>query len=72
LCQNQQGYLNLSELISLSYLKGEGMEGASISAEQLIQHNQGLILIAPAVRSDVAQALIENQIPKAKEKVMLN
>jgi DNA polymerase-3 subunit alpha len=45
----------LSELISLSYLKGEGMEGASISAEQLIQHNQGLILIAPAVRSDVAQ-----------------
>jgi DNA polymerase-3 subunit alpha len=26
LCQNQQGYLNLSELISLSYLKGEGME----------------------------------------------
>ncbi len=71
LCQNQQGYLNLSELISLSYLKGEGMEGASISAEQLIQHNQGLILIAPAVRSDVAQALIENQIPKAKEKAAI-
>lgn len=67
LCQNQQGYLNLSELISLAYLKGVGMEDASISTEELALHNQGLILIAPPLRSDVAQALIENQIPQAKE-----
>ncbi len=71
LCQNQQGYLNLSELISLSYLKDRGINDASISAEQLIQYNYGLILIAPAIHSDIAQALIENQKPKAKEKAII-
>lgn len=69
LCQNQQGYLNLSELISLFYLKDTDIENANISIEELKQYNQGLILIAPALHSDVAQALIENQIPQAKKQV---
>jgi DNA polymerase-3 subunit alpha len=68
LCQDRQGYLNLSELISLSYKTGKGMEGANITFEQLKQYNQGLILIASPVHSDVAQALIENQLSAAQEK----
>lgn len=68
LCQDRQGYLNLSELISLSYQTGEGMEGASITLEQLQQYNQGLILIALPVHSNVAQALLENKILEAQEK----
>ena len=67
LCQNQQGYLNLSELISLSYLQGQTIDGVSITAEQLQAHHQGLILIASAVHSDVAQHLINNQIPEANQ-----
>nr|MCS5589104.1 DNA polymerase III subunit alpha [Candidatus Thioglobus sp.] len=65
LCQNHEGYLNLSELISLSYLQGQTIDGVSITAEQLKKHQQGLILIALPVRSDVAQHLINNKIPEA-------
>lgn len=71
LCQDRQGYLNLSELISLSYQTGQDEEDASISFRQLQQYNQGLILIAPAVHSNVAQALIKNQILEAQEKVKI-
>nr|MCS5586268.1 DNA polymerase III subunit alpha [Gammaproteobacteria bacterium] len=65
LCQNHEGYLNLSELISLSYLQGQTLDGVSITIEQLKKHQQGLILIALPVRSDVAQHLINNKIPEA-------
>ncbi|HIM96039.1 MAG TPA: DNA polymerase III subunit alpha [Gammaproteobacteria bacterium] len=67
LCQDQQGYLNLSELISLSYLQGQTIDGVSITAEQLQARHQGLLLIALPVRSDVAQHLINNQIPEANQ-----
>jgi len=67
LCQNHEGYLNLSELISLAYLQGQTLDGVSITAEQLKKHHQGLILIALPVRSDVAQHLINNQIPEATQ-----
>jgi DNA polymerase-3 subunit alpha len=67
LCQDQQGYLNLSELISLSYLQGQTLDGVSITAEQLQVYHQGLILIALPVRSDVAQHLINNQMPEANQ-----
>ena len=67
LCQDHQGYLNLSELISLSYLQGQSIDGVSITTEQLLKHNQGLIMIALPVSSDVAQLLINNQIPDAQQ-----
>lgn len=67
LCQNHQGYLNLSELISLSYLQDQAIDEVSITAEQLTKHHHGLILIALPVRSDVAQHLINNQIPEANQ-----
>jgi len=67
LCQDQQGYLNLSELISLSYLQGQTLDGVSITTEQLQAYHQGLILIALPVRSDVAQHLINNQMPEANQ-----
>jgi len=67
LCQNHQGYLNLSGLISLSYLQDQAIDEVSITAEQLTKHHHGLILIALPVRSDVAQHLINNQIPEANQ-----
>ncbi len=71
LCQNQQGYLNLSELISLSYLEGQSFDGASITSEQLLKHHQGLIMIALPVVSDVAQHLLNNQMPEAQQQAKL-
>lgn len=67
LCQNHQGYLNLSELISISYQSGQGAK-SSIRADQLQQYNQGLILIALPVHSDIAQYLLEKNNSEAQKK----
>ena len=68
LCQDHQGYLNLSELISLSYMQGQSTEGVSISEVQLIEHQEGLLLISTPVYSDVAKNLLSNQLPEARKK----
>lgn len=70
LCQNHQGYLNLSEIISKSYLNEQGIEGPSISEEQLENLHGGLLLIASPVSSDIAQLLLTNQATSAKEKAL--
>jgi len=51
----------------LSYLQGQTLDGVSITVEQLQAYHQGLILIALPVRSDVAQHLINNQMPEANQ-----
>ena len=61
LCQNHQGYLNLSELISKAYLNQQGIEGPSITEAELGAYHTGLLLIATPVSSDVAQLLLTNQ-----------
>ena len=68
LCQNHQGYLNLSELISKAYLNQQGIEGPSITEAELEAYHAGLLLIATPVSSDVAQLLLTNQALLAKEK----
>ncbi len=68
LCQDHQGYLNLSELISLSYTQGRSCERVSITQQELIDYNQGLIMIATPIYSDVAKYLISNKIVEAKYK----
>ncbi|QKQ23641.1 DNA polymerase III subunit alpha [Candidatus Ruthia endofausta] len=68
LCQDRQGYLNLSELISLSYTQGQSFECVSVTQQQLIDYNQGLIMIATPIYSDVAKHLISNQMIEAKQK----
>jgi len=67
-CQNHQGYLNLSELISLAYLNKQDIEGPSITEKQLMNQHLGLLLIATPVSSDVAQHLLNNEQVLAKEK----
>ena len=43
LCQNHEGYLNLSELISKAYLNEKVSFAVSVSESQLIAHNKGLL-----------------------------
>ena len=49
LCQNNEGYLNLSELISKAYLSEYGIEGVSVTEELLLEHQSGLIMVATSV-----------------------
>lgn len=60
LCQNHEGYLNLSKLISQSYLQNQKVHQlqqiAVIDAAWLHAHHQGLIVLAGR-QSDIGQAI---------------
>ena len=68
LCQNHQGYLNLSELISKAYLNEQGISIVSVTEEQLIFHQNGLLMISSPINSDVSQLLLSGEIKLAEDK----
>ncbi|MEC7595974.1 MAG: DNA polymerase III subunit alpha [Pseudomonadota bacterium] len=70
LCQNHEGYLNLSELISKAYLNEKEVFTVSVSEKQLIGHEEGLIMIAPPISSDTSKLIFSNEIQLAKNKIL--
>ena len=68
LCQNHEGYLNLSELISKAYLNEQGISIVSVTEEQLISHQKGLLMIATPINSDISQLLLINELELAHTK----
>ncbi|WP_178862284.1 DNA polymerase III subunit alpha [Thiomicrorhabdus cannonii] len=62
LCQNEQGYLNLSHLISMSYLKNQKLHEntlcAMIKREWLVEFNEGLIVLSAGREGDVGMAIL--------------
>jgi len=68
LCQNHEGYLNLSELISKAYLNEQGISIVSVTEEQLISHQKGLLMIATPINSDISQLLLTNEYELAHTK----
>ncbi len=70
LCQNHQGYLNLSEIISKGFLGQQSFEGPSINEQELFSHNEGLIMISKAIDSDISQLLLANELKLAEKKAL--
>ena len=72
LCQNQQGYLNLSRLISKSYLTNQKtwqlQQIAVIDQAWLAEMNQGLIVLAGR-ESDIGQAVLADKPNLAAKRV---
>ena len=58
LCLNNTGYINLSKIISNAYL--ENKDFAVVKNQWLEEYNEGLLLIAPPLYSDVADYLLAN------------
>lgn len=62
LVQNQQGYLNLSHLISLSYLKNQKLYQHNMTAlikrDWLAEFNDGLIVLSGGREGDVGVAIL--------------
>ncbi|MDG6773099.1 DNA polymerase III subunit alpha [Thiomicrorhabdus sp. ZW0627] len=62
LCQDEQGYLNLSHLISMGYLKNQKLFQndmvALIKREWLEQYNEGLIVLSGGREGDVGAAIL--------------
>ena len=65
LCQNKQGYLNLSHIISKAYLKNQRiLKNKSIALVKqawLAERNEGLIVLSGGREGDIGQAIIEQK-----------
>ena len=73
LCQNEQGYLNLSHLISLGYLKNQKLVKnemkALVKQSWLAERNEGLIVLSGGREGDVGQALLAQKPNLAAKRV---
>lgn len=66
-CQNEKGYKNLLELISLSFLKGQAHGKAIVQRQWLTELNEGLIALSGAEEGDIGHALLANDLSLAKQ-----
>jgi DNA polymerase-3 subunit alpha len=57
-CQNNQGYKNLLQLISLSYVEGQIHDKATVKRDWLTTYGTGLIVLSGAQEGDIGLALL--------------
>lgn len=60
LCENQEGYRNLIQLVSTGYLDGFYYK-PRIDKDLLARHSKGLICLSACLRGDLNEALIEDK-----------
>lgn len=66
LCQNNEGYRNLTTIISRAYMEGQTHDMAQVKREWLQEHNQGLIALSGGRFGDIGQALLKQQHEEAR------
>ncbi len=69
LCINKQGYLNLSELISLAHQKGYYKGRPMLRESWIEEHHEGLIAISCNLRGDIGRLILDKKMQKASEKL---
>ena len=67
LCQNQQGFNNLSELISKAYLENQVRGKPMIKKNWLFASHDGLIVLSGSLHGSIGKLLDQNKIPEARE-----
>lgn len=71
LVQNNQGYLNLSEILARAWTQNAGKTLAAVKWQWLEELNEGLILLSGAQNGPIGQALMQSDEHKARETAML-
>jgi len=66
LCQNMEGYWNLTRLISIAYQEGERLAVPLTKKVWVMQHAKGLIALSGAKDGDIGQALLQEAKQKAE------
>lgn len=70
LCQNQQGYRNLLELLSHAYTQGQNVEGQpTLQWPWLVQYNEGLLVLSGGQAGDIGRALWAEQSDLAEKRL---
>ena len=65
LCENEEGYRNLIQLVSTGFLEGFYYK-PRIDHELLQQHSKGLIALSACLRGEVADALVAEKYEQAR------
>ena len=61
LCENQEGYRNLINLVSTAYLEGFYYK-PRIDKDLLAQHSEGLIAMSACLRGDINETLLADTL----------
>jgi DNA polymerase-3 subunit alpha len=61
LVQSKQGYLNLCELLTQSYVTSDGVSKPRLTWDGIRKHAEGLICLSGAVKGPIGQALLARQ-----------
>lgn len=67
LIKNQQGYANLTKLISMAYLEGQRQGVAYVETGWVAQYSEGLIALNGAREGEIGQALLADNLPIAEQ-----
>jgi DNA polymerase III subunit alpha len=67
LCQNDEGYKNITQLISRSYLENQHHGKAIVKRSWFKKHSNGLIALSAGRVGDIGQALLAGKVKVAKE-----
>ena len=65
LCENQEGYRNLIQLVSTGYLEGFYYK-PRIDKDLLAQHSKGLIALSACLRGDINETLLADRYEEAR------
>lgn len=69
LCQDNQGYLELCQLLSRAYLDGHDHGTAYLQRDWITQHATGLIALSAGCEGDIGQALLRNHPNLARQRL---
>jgi DNA polymerase-3 subunit alpha len=65
LCENQEGYRNLIDLVSTAYLEGFYYK-PRIDKDLLARHSKGLIALSACLKGDIQETLLQDRYDDAK------
>src|ERR1700704_1606314 len=65
LCENQEGYRNLIQLVSTGYLEGFYYK-PRIDKDLLSRHSKGLIALSACLRGDINETLLQDRCEDAR------
>ncbi len=69
LCQDREGYRNLTELVSRSYLEGQHQSVPMLERDWLAGHGDGLIALSGGRQGDVGEALLAGDAALAEQRL---
>ena len=69
LCQNNEGYHNITKLISLAFMEGQKQGVPRVTRRWIAEHSEGVIALSGARDGDVGYSLLADNHEQAKARI---